>query len=674
MDLLGEAVLSEAEADDYLRRYLELLATVAGRRRGSAADAERVDQAFGTLRRSSSPRRPMQVTAEVRARLLPLLRTARELGVFVNVDMEQYRSRTSCTASSKTCCGAASSATGTASASSCRPTCATRPGTSSGWRTLAQRRGTPFTRAAGQGRLLGRGDASSRSQNDWPVPVFEDKAATDASTSAARSALLAAWPHLRPAFGTHNPRIDQRRRWCEPRRAGLPRDDIEFQMLYGMAEGLREAVRAAGLSHAGLRARGRRSSRAWRTWCGGCWRTRRTSRGSSRGTRRATRQTCWRRQRRRRRGRAQARPPFVNAPPAEFYRPSVRGRDGGGACSESREERSAREYPLLIGVGASVSRLTRADEVRYPAEPGTRARPWWRRRRCGQSTTRSRRRGTALPGLARPTRPASGRRILRRAADLLEQRRFEFAAHDGVRERQALGRGRRRRDRGDRLPALLRAAGGATAGGRRRSWRCRARTTATSAKPRGVAAIIAPWNFPLAIICGMTTAALAAGTARILKPAEQSPIIAARAGRAAARGGRAGRRGAVPARAGRGRGKALVEHPGVRLIAFTGSNAVGLGIIRAAAEMRPGQREREARHRGDGRQERDHRGRGRGPRPGGDRRGGLGIRLRGAEVQRLQPRDRRRLGATTSFARGWGRRWRAWSSGRRTSRTPSCRR
>ena len=41
--------------------------------------------------------------------------------------------------------------------------------------------------------------------------------------------------------------------------------------------------------------------------------------------------------------------------------------------------------------------------------------------------------------------------------------------------------------------------------------------------PRGVAAVIAPWNFPLAIPCGMTAAALAAGNAAVLKPAEQSP-------------------------------------------------------------------------------------------------------------------------------------------------------
>ena len=51
---------------------------------------------------------------------------------------------------------------------------------------------------------------------------------------------------------------------------------------------------------------------------------------------------------------------------------------------------------------------------------------------------------------------------------------------------------------------------------------------ATFYEPRGVAAVIAPWNFPLAILCGMTTAALVAGNTAIMKPAEQSPVIGAK--------------------------------------------------------------------------------------------------------------------------------------------------
>ena len=102
-------------------------------------------------------------------------------------------------------------------------------------------------------------------------------------------------------------------------------------------------------------------------------------------------------------------------------------------------------------------------------------------------------------------------------------------------------------------------------------------------EPRGIAAVIAPWNFPLAIPTGMTAAALAAGNAVVLKPAEQSPASALVLVEALREAG-------VPADAlsllpGYGdAGAALVRDPRVHVIAFTGSGAVGLGIVRAAAE------------------------------------------------------------------------------------------
>jgi RHH-type transcriptional regulator, proline utilization regulon repressor / proline dehydrogenase / delta 1-pyrroline-5-carboxylate dehydrogenase len=106
--------------------------------------------------------------------------------------------------------------------------------------------------------------------------------------------------------------------------------------------------------------------------------------------------------------------------------------------------------------------------------------------------------------------------------------------------------------------------------------------------PRGVAAVIAPWNFPLAIPTGMTAGALAAGNSAILKPAEQSPATAAALVEALRAGGVPP--GAISLLPGHGEvGEALVRHPGVHVIAFTGSSAVGQAIIRAAAEVPAGQ-------------------------------------------------------------------------------------
>jgi RHH-type proline utilization regulon transcriptional repressor/proline dehydrogenase/delta 1-pyrroline-5-carboxylate dehydrogenase len=106
---------------------------------------------------------------------------------------------------------------------------------------------------------------------------------------------------------------------------------------------------------------------------------------------------------------------------------------------------------------------------------------------------------------------------------------------------------------------------------------------------RGVTAVISPWNFPLAIPCGMTAGALATGNSVVLKPAEQSPGCALRLVQALRAGG-------VPPDAiallpGEGDvGASLVAHPGVHTIAFTGSLAVGLQIVKAAAEPASGQR------------------------------------------------------------------------------------
>ena len=107
--------------------------------------------------------------------------------------------------------------------------------------------------------------------------------------------------------------------------------------------------------------------------------------------------------------------------------------------------------------------------------------------------------------------------------------------------------------------------------------------------PRGVCAVIAPWNFPFAIPVGMAAAALATGNTVVLKPAEQTPACAHAAVTALHTAGVP--RDALVLVCGRDEpAKALVSHPLVHTIAFTGSCAAGLSIIRAAAELAPGQR------------------------------------------------------------------------------------
>jgi 1-pyrroline-5-carboxylate dehydrogenase len=107
--------------------------------------------------------------------------------------------------------------------------------------------------------------------------------------------------------------------------------------------------------------------------------------------------------------------------------------------------------------------------------------------------------------------------------------------------------------------------------------------------PLGVGAVISPWNFPFAIMAGMTSAAIACGNTVVLKPSVDAPIIAARFVAILEQAGLpAGVVNFCPGE-GPGFGSAIVEHPQTRFIAFTGSKAVGLEIHERAAKTQPGQ-------------------------------------------------------------------------------------
>jgi phenylacetaldehyde dehydrogenase len=101
----------------------------------------------------------------------------------------------------------------------------------------------------------------------------------------------------------------------------------------------------------------------------------------------------------------------------------------------------------------------------------------------------------------------------------------------------------------------------------------------TLLEPLGVVAVIAPWNFPLPIAAWGTAPALAAGNAVILKPAETTPLTALRLAELALEAGLPEHLFQVLPGAGPVAGAALVEHPGVAKIVFTGSTTVGRQVL-----------------------------------------------------------------------------------------------
>lgn len=107
--------------------------------------------------------------------------------------------------------------------------------------------------------------------------------------------------------------------------------------------------------------------------------------------------------------------------------------------------------------------------------------------------------------------------------------------------------------------------------------------------PLGVGIVIPPWNFPLAILTGMTSAAFVTGNTVILKPSSDSPVIAAKFMEVIKEAGVPD--GVVNLVTGRGGviGDTLVAHPKTRFIAFTGSKDVGLHINELASKHQEGQ-------------------------------------------------------------------------------------
>ncbi|MDP9053884.1 MAG: L-glutamate gamma-semialdehyde dehydrogenase [Acidobacteriota bacterium] len=107
--------------------------------------------------------------------------------------------------------------------------------------------------------------------------------------------------------------------------------------------------------------------------------------------------------------------------------------------------------------------------------------------------------------------------------------------------------------------------------------------------PLGVGVVIPPWNFALAILCGMTCAALVTGNTVVIKPSSETPVIAAVFAETLLEAGFPLGSFCFITGSGAAIGDALVSHPKTRFISFTGSRDVGLHINELAAKPRPGQ-------------------------------------------------------------------------------------
>jgi 1-pyrroline-5-carboxylate dehydrogenase len=243
-----------------------------------------------------------------------------------------------------------------------------------------------------------------------------------------------------------------------------------------------------------------------------------------------------------------------------------------------------REYPLIVGG----ERLTTADKIRSlnPARP---AQIVGVHQKAGAEHAETAM-AAALRAFASWSRASSSDRasLLLNAAAIIRERKFEFMAwltyEVGKNWAEADA------DVGETIDFLEFYA--------REALRLARSTTPIQLPgernellyiPLGVGAVIPPWNFPFAIMAGMTSAAIVAGNTVVLKPSSDSPTIAARLVEVLEEAGMPD--GVVNFCPGSGAafGNALVEHPKTRFIAFTGSKSVGLDIHERAAKAQPGQ-------------------------------------------------------------------------------------
>ncbi|MFN6470145.1 MAG: L-glutamate gamma-semialdehyde dehydrogenase [Nostoc sp. SerVER01] len=593
IDLLGEAVITEAEAQSYLERYLELMQQlVEASKNWTAIPA--IDEADGEL----LPK--VQVSVKLTAfysqfdpldakgseervsdRIRILLRRAKELGAAVHFDMEQYaykditlnilkkllleeefRQRTDI--------GITIQAYLRDSEEDVKSVIS--------W---LKQRGYPLTIRLVKGAYWDQETIKS-AQKHWPQPVYNDKAATDANFETITQLLLENHQYVYSAIGSHNVR-SHARAIAIAETLNVPRRRFELQVLYGMGDKVAKA-----LVDKGYRVR---------VYCpygellpGMAYLIRRLLENTANSS--FLRQNLENRPI----DELLAPPDVKDAENENFFASSSflgaadtdyaeeKGRSKAAQAFAGVRQQLGRTYlPLINGEYVNtqefVDSLNPSNFSEVVGKVGLIS--------VEQAEQAMQAAKAAFPGW-RKTPVQERARILRKAGDLMEERRAELAAWmvlevgKAVKEAdgevsEAIDFCRYYADEMERLDKGV-------------IYDIPGETNRYIYQPRGIAVVISPWNFPLAIACGMTVAALVSGNCTLLKPAETSSVIAAKLTEILIDAGFP--KGVFQYVPGKGSqvGAYLVNHPDTHVIAFTGSQEVGCRIYADAATLKPGQK------------------------------------------------------------------------------------
>ncbi len=530
---------------------------------------------------------PEASLAALKERFRPILRRAAAHGALINFDMESYGLKDFTLRLFRELLEEPEFAERPAMGIAVQAYLREGPGDLENLLAWSRRRGRPITVRLVKGAYWDYETILAR-QRGWPAPVWSRKPESDLAFEQMTSRMLDNADLIGAAFGTHNVRsIAHAIAQCE--RRGLDPRTLEFQMLHGMADPIKHALRAEG----------------WRVrdYCpagdllpGMAYFVRRLLENTSNeGFMKVTFVDHADRARlltdpaalvaptARETSAASSRPArFDNEPNLDFSQPAVRERFAGAIAAVRKT--LGREHPPVID-GRAVKTAASIDSLN-PANPDERIG------RAGQATVAdadaavAAARG-ALPAWAR-TSAADRASVLDRAAALMRERRHELAALEVLEAAKPWAEAD-----ADITEAIDFCAYYAREmrrlGGFHPNEQVAGETSVTHYLPRGVAVVIAPWNFPLAILCGMTAAALVTGNPVVMKPAGQTPVIAARLFEILREAGiPPGVLHFLPGRGGEV-GAHLVAHPQVDVIAFTGSREVGCKIWEIAGRTPKGQ-------------------------------------------------------------------------------------
>jgi RHH-type transcriptional regulator, proline utilization regulon repressor / proline dehydrogenase / delta 1-pyrroline-5-carboxylate dehydrogenase len=599
VDVLGETVVSETEADNYAARYLDLLSLLAGETskwpqpcKSNVSSRGTIPQLNLSVKISAlysqiHPADPETAIEKTSSRLRPILRKAKELGAFINFDMESYTLKDLTLHLFKTIFSepefASEPACGLAMQAYLKDSEADLKGVIS-WARLQRHHVTV--------RLVKGAywdyETVIAQQKEWPIPVFGLKAETDANFEKLSVILLENADAVEAAFGTHNVRSIAHV-LAQADRLGVNHRDFEFQMLYGMAEPIKSALLQLGC-------RLREYCPVGELLPGMAYLVRRLLENTSNEgflantfAKGASREQLLRdpnatvaEQEPRHRTSPATNPMFRNEPPIDFTISAEREKILA-AIRELRQQ-IGRKHPLVINNKYISTRdwLPSTNPANQNEIVGYAAQASIAEAEAALAAARA-----AQPDWART--PAGERSaILEKVASLMRRDKAALCALEILES----GKNWTEAD-ADVAEAIdfcnFYAAEMRKLGKPQRTQQVPGESNLQHWLPRGIGVIIAPWNFPLAILTGLSAAAIAAGNAVLIKPSDQTPVIASRLMDLFIEAGLPAGVANFVTGPGSTVGAHLVAHPKVDFVAFTGSKEVGLKIWETAGRTPPGQ-------------------------------------------------------------------------------------